>query len=310
VPTVTTVKSAGPVTLTETAYRSPIWPDGADVLAARLTNGSQGSVAVRLEVVLPETVGVVERMCVARGHPVVSLPKGLMPTRRERRWGCTGGVVALPGWAKPQGECDPAFKNISAGMGGVPITYRFAVDVGAKRNVILGLCESHWSMAGQRPLKILAEGADEAEVDCIGAWGQHMPGALQFDAADANGDGRLELTIAPHPDGSDKNPILNVVWIFGANERPELDDVIKGKANGAAEYYVDVGGENDQSLYAGGTLTYDLTLPADGEQGLTFLLACPGARTVPDPETTAWTPASLRRAAEDVWRGRTSQVRQ
>ena len=50
-----------------------------------------------------------------------------------------------------------AHRQIRAGMGGVPITYRFAVQTGEKRYVVLGFCESHWAEAGQRPLVINVE---------------------------------------------------------------------------------------------------------------------------------------------------------
>jgi hypothetical protein len=46
-----------------------------------------------------------------------------------------------------------------------------------------------------------------------------------------------------------------------------------------------------------------LRLEPKAEKVLTFLLASPGCRAVPDPESTAWTAESLRRAAEDVWAG-------
>jgi len=68
----------------------------------------------------------------------------------------------------------------------------------------------------------------------------------------------------------------------------------------AAEYYVDVGGEKDQSLYEGGGLTYELTLAPGARQELMFLAACPGG-SVPNPDTMAWTAESLRQAADDVW---------
>ncbi len=83
----------------------------------------------------------------------------------------------------------------------------------------------------------------------------------------------------------------------------DTDEVLRGKLNGAAQYYVDVGGENDQLLYKGGKLTYQLRLVPSGKQELTFFLASPGGRSVPDPETTAWTAETLRRAAEEVWAG-------
>jgi hypothetical protein len=137
----------------------------------------------------------------------------------------------------------------------------------------------------------------------VGAWGQHVPGCLQFDAGDSDNDGRLQVVIAPHPRASDRNSILNVIWVFSPDVYVDTQEVLRGEMNSAAEYYVDVGGEKDQLLYKGGKLTYQLRLEPSGTRELMFLLASPGARGVPDPETTAWTSETLRRAAVDVWAG-------
>lgn len=302
VPMAVTVKSAGAVKLTETVYHAPTWPSGVDVVEATLANTAAEPQNVVLQVLLPETVGVGERVGVAGGHPVLALPKGLEPVREEREWGCTGGIVALPGWARPQGECDPAFKNISAGMGGVPIVYRFGVPQGAERTVVLGFCESHWSTGGARLVEIRVEGAPKSEVDPVAAWGQHVPGCLVFDAKDADEDGRLEIVIAPHPKASDKNTILNAIWVFPSGANVDTDQIVKGEMNAAAERYVDVGGQNDQLLYKGGTLEYHLALEPNAEQTLVFLLETPAGGGVPNPDRTAWTPETLRKAAQDVWR--------
>jgi hypothetical protein len=303
VPTATTTKSAGTITLTEAAYRAPVWPSGVDVLDAVVANEGNEAQRVVLELALPESVSLGARVGVANGRPVLALPKGLEPIRKERPWGCEGGVVSMPGWARPNRECDPAFRNISAGMGGVPIVYRFAVPEGARRTVVLGFCESHWSLPGQRPLLVAVEGCGGKEIDPLAAWGQHAPGCLRLDGADANRDGRIEVAVNPHPRAPDKNPILNVIWVLEPETSVDTEDLLSGKMTGSAEYYVDVGGERDQTLYEGGPITYDLTLAPGARQELTFLLGTAGGGGVPDPEKTAWNPDSLRRAAEDVWRG-------
>jgi len=302
VPTVETVTAAGPVTLTATAYRAPIWREGVDVLTARLANAADREVAVRLRVSLPEQAGIGERAVLVNRRLVMALPREPAPVRTERDWGCTGGVVPMPGWAKPQGECDPAFHNISAGMGGVSIIYRFSVPAGAKRTVVLGLCESHWAEPGRRPLMLYVEGAAGTAIDPIAAWGQHTPGCLRFDACDANEDGRVEVVVVPHPDAQDRNTILNVVWVFAPNVHVDTDDVLRGSMSQVAEHYVDVGGERDQLLYETGPLTYELKLAPRAEQEMTFLVAC-RVGSVPDLATSAWARQSLRRAAEDVWSG-------
>ncbi|MBN1419525.1 MAG: hypothetical protein JXP34_12160 [Planctomycetes bacterium] len=310
VPTAVAISAAGPVTLVRTMYRSPIWPGGVDVLAARLANASDAPIDAAFDLVLPESVSLGETIGAAGGRAVIALPKGLVPARREERpWGCTGGVTAMPNWAKPEGPCDPAFRNISAGMGGVPINYRFTVPAGASRTIVLGFCESHWASAGRRPVEIAVEGAPKSEIDPVGVWGQHKPGCLRFDARDANQDGRLQVAILPHPKASDRNTILNAIWVFAPDAALDLGDVLRGKMTPSAEVYVDVGGEKDQMLYKGGTVTYRVRLDAKAERELLFLLASPGSSVLPDPETMAWTPATLRKAAEDVWAGATTAKR-
>jgi hypothetical protein len=300
VPTVVTTASAGSIILTTTAYRAPIWPAGVDVVTARLANDGASEQQVRFQVTLPEQAQVGERVAVLGGRAILALPKEPQPVRRERSWGALGGDVPMPGWGRPDRDCDPAFRNIRAGMGGVPVIYRFAVPPGAKRTVVLGLCESHYSQAGLRPVLLYVEGAPRVEIDPLAAWGRHVPGCLTFDAFDANGDGRLQIVAAPHPGAPDRNPILNAIWVFSPDVYVDVNEVASGKLSSVAEYYVDVGGEKDQSLYEGGNLTYELTLPAGDKREIVFLVAGPGA-SVPNPEPTAWTAASLRQAADDVW---------
>lgn len=299
-PAVITTTRAGAITLTATAYRAPIWPAGVDVLSVRLCNSATDEVRARLRLVIPSEVSMGERVGTLGGRAVLALPAEPRPWRAERDWGCAGGVVPMPGWAQPQGECDPAFRNISAGMGGMPIIYRFRVPQGARRTVVLGLCESHHAQAGQRPLVLRVEGAPRVEIDPLAAWGRHVAGCVRFDGCDVNADGRLEVVSAPHPDAPDRNPILNVIWVFSPDAHVDLEQVRRGTLSAAAEYYVDVGGDRDQGLYEGGELRYDLALPARAEKDFTFLAACPGA-SVPNPD--AWTADSLRRAAQEVWDG-------
>jgi len=303
-PMAVTCMQAGPVTLIQSAYRAPIWPSGVDVLEAVLANPGEAPAKVRLEVAVPEEMDFGEWIGSVKGRPSLALPVGLQPVREERQWGCVGGVKALPGWAKPNVKCDPAFRNISAGMGGVPITYRFAVEPGAQRTVMLGFCESHHPSAGLRPVVALVEGADKQSIDPVDAWGQHVPGVVRFDAADADRDGRLEVSVAPHPRASDRNTILNVLWVFDTDVPIDEKKLIAGGLNDQAERYVDTGGENDQGLYKQGNLRYVFQLRPKEQRAFFFLVRSPGCQSVPDPSLGLWDRDSLRKAAADVWQDR------
>jgi len=291
----------GRVALTVTAFRAPAWPAGLDVLTVRLAETAGQETPLQLSLALPETVRLGLKTVTLGGRTVLGLPTGTRVSQAVRDWGWADDAVAIPGWARPAVDCDPAFKNIRAGMGGVPILYHFKVEPKAKFKVLLGFCESHWAQAGQRPVVCQVEGAPPQEVDPLARWGQHRPGAIVFAASDANADGTLDVAVLPKPGAPDDNPILNAIWLFPADASPNLEQVVAGKLNAVALRYVAVGGSNDQSLYAGGRVEYALKLPAHATQELTFLVACPGG-SVPPPDQTVWTPEKLRQSAAAVWR--------
>ena len=304
VPVVVTASGAGTLRCTQTAYRAPIWPRGCDVMTALLENTGGTALEVRFDLVLPEDAAVGERLAFIGGRAVVGLPAGIEAVRGEKRsWGRVPGVRPLPGWGKPAVRCDRGFRNIVAGFGEIPIVYEFAVEPGARRTVVLGFCESHWTVAGSRPVAIQVEGAAALECDPIGAWGHNGPGCLSFEAADANRDGYISVVVGPHPAAVDRFPILNVAWVFKPGTPIDLAQVLLGAANEAAEHYVDAGGPKDQLLYKGGTASYRMTLAPEQTKELTFLVASPGGGEVPDPPRSTWTPATLRKAAEEVWAG-------
>ena len=209
----------------------------------------------------PPTPSIGLRTVRLGGRVVLTLPAESLANRPLRDWGYCDEATSLPGWAKPAVKCDPAFRNIRAGMGGVPIVYRFAVAPKSKSTVVLGLCESHWAAA--------ASGL------CPAAWkapphkpsirlpsGDSTSPALVFAARDENGDGKLEVVVRAAAGAPDRNPILNAIWIFPAGESPNLERLVSGALSGAAIRYVDVGGENDQSIYPPGKLEYRIGLPA------------------------------------------------
>jgi len=301
VPAAQAVSRHGAVALTLTAFRSPAFPAGVDVLTVRVEEkqGRAANVTVALD--LPAKAHAGLRTVRLGGRAVLTLPPREESGEKARDWGHCDEASSLRGWAKPAGPCDPAFRNIRAGMGGAPILYRFAVRPKSEANVVLGFCESHWAEAGQRRLLCRVEGAPSQEVDPIAKWGRHKPGALLFKARDEDGDGRISVTVLAATDAKDKNPILNVIWIFPAGPPPNLNQVIAGKLNTVATRRVEVGGENDQPLYPGGKLEYRLSLAARGSQELTFLAACHGS-VAPIPDASAWTAETLRRAAREVWR--------
>lgn len=306
IPAARAVSQRGPVTMTLTAYRAPIWPSGVDVLTVRVEETLGRSAATTVGLDLPAKVRIGNRTVTLNKRTVLTCPAPQPGDAPLRDWGCCADTSLLPRWGKPTVPCDPAFRNIRAGMGGEPIRYQFAVPKRSAANVVLGFCESHWAKAGARPLLCRVEGAPTQTVDPVAKWGQHKPGVLQFAARDENGDGKLDISVRAAPGASDRNPILNVIWIFPATTTLKLEDVVAGKLNSAATRYVDVGGTNDQSLFATDKVEYQIRLPAKGARELTFYVACTGG-SAPAPATSAWTPETLYRAALDVWRGQLTE---
>jgi len=301
IPAARAVADRGAVRLIATAFRAPVHPSGVDVLTVRIeeAKGRPAQVTVALDV--PKSVRLGLRTARVAGRAVLTLADEALQAREVADWGSCDESVAMPGWAKPAVKCDPAFRNIRAGMGGVPIRYRFRVAPRGEALVVLGVCESHWDRAGQRPLVCRVEGADPVEVDPIAKWGRHKPGALAFRASDENGDGRLEISVRAAPGAKDRNPILNAIWIFPPGQVPNLGKVVAGALSAKALRYVDVGGKLDQSIYAPGKMECQLSLPAGGSQELVFFVACAGS-SAPIPEVSPWTAETLRRAAREVAR--------
>jgi len=301
VPAAEVRQQCGQVTLTLTAFRGPAWPSGFDVLTVRMEERIGKPASFTLRVDLPEGAQISQRAVTVGGGTVMLLTETPTLNRQTRPWGYADDAVSMPGWATPEGDCDPAYRNIRAGLGGVPIAYRFAVEPNAAADVVLGLCESFWSQPGQRAIICQVEGAAKQAVDPIARWGRHKPGALLFHARDANGDGWLDVGVTSDPTSPDQNPILNVIWLFPPGQTPPLEEVTSGRASQKATRYVDCGGSEDQSLYGYGKLEYNVELPAGGLRELSFFVASPGG-SLPAPGRHAWTAEKLLAAAGDVWR--------
>lgn len=300
VPAVRAAARKGAARVEWTAYRAPSFPAGVDVLSVRLaeTDGREARAVLSLE--LPAGARIGARTVSIGGRTILALPRRTRAEAKLLEWGYDDEATSLPGWARPEGECDPAFRNIRAGLDGVPIVYRFSVTPGSAASVVLGFCESHWASGGQRPVIASVEGAPPQEVDPVARWGQHRPGAILFAARDAATDGTIEISVLPKVGAPDVNPILNAIWIFPAGSAPNLEAVVAGKLNDQAIRRVDVGGEDDQSIYPPGKIEYELELAPRGSETLDFLVACPGG-SAPFGERTTWTAESLLEAARAVW---------
>lgn len=107
--------------------------------------------------------------------------------------------------------------------------------------------------------------------------------------------------MSPASSSGDQNPILNAIWLLPAGAPTDPAALISGAMNKTAMRFVDVGGPGDQAIYGSGKAEFTLTVPAKGSRELTFVVACPGASVSP-PSRSAWTAATLLKAATDVAR--------
>ena len=301
IPAARATANRGPVGLTCVAFRAPTFPSGVDVLQVRVEEIHGQPCSVKLVLDLPEETSAGSRTVSLGGRTVLALSEKIINDQPLRDWGYDDQAVSLPNWARPIGDCDPAFRNIRAGMGGVPIVYHFQIPPRGQADLRLGFCESHWTTAGQRPLTCQVEGAPTETVDPIDRWGRHQPGIVSFAARDEDGDGRLTVVVKTSPTAQDANPILNAIWLFAPGKAPTDAQLLTGAGGSAALYVVDVGGKHDQSILPPAKLEYTVNLPAQGFREWTFLVAAPGG-SAPHPSQTTWDPISLRRAARDVWR--------
>src|ERR1019366_3675553 len=102
----------GTVGLTVTAFRAPVWPGGLDVLTVRVAETAGQETPVQLSLALPETVHLGLKTVPLGGRAVLGLPAGTRVSQATRDWGWADDAVAMPGWAQPSVDCDPAFRNI------------------------------------------------------------------------------------------------------------------------------------------------------------------------------------------------------
>lgn len=306
-PVVVTESTADGVTLAVSAFRGPAFPQGFDVLDAEVRNGTPSHARVELRLRLPEGTAATEGVVRVGGRAIIALAT---PPPVLRATGCTTAAEAMPGWGRPSVPCHAAFRNIRAGMGGIPIAYQFLMDrQGEARTVVLGFCESHWGDVGKRPLVIRVEGTPECRLDPLAEWGQHKPGGVVFKASDADKDGRIDVRVLPAEGAPDRNPILNAIWVFPQDLVPDPAEVVAGRADAKALFVVDVGGPGEGPVSApgklefpGGCPTYVVELAPGAQQRLAFLVAT-GAGNVPAWSQTTWTSRGLRQAATDVWAG-------
>jgi len=138
-----------------------------------------------------------------------------------------GANTRIEEFALPSGEVDPAFRRAAVGWD-QPIRYRFRARPGRTYRVALGLCEGYWREPGRRTLNLRIEGESRRTVDIVKERGPNVPGVYLEDASDLDRDGFIEVTVAPAEGATDRNTILNALWVFDPATAPAESDLIRG----------------------------------------------------------------------------------
>jgi hypothetical protein len=153
------------------------------------------------------------------------------------------GFVGCIAWTIPEGEADPAFRNVAWGTGR-PIQYGIVVRRGASKQVALGFCDGYRKKDKiTRVMKLTVEGAGVQEIDLLKSGDRNQPQAFLFDGRDTNRDGVLTVDVSASNRTIDPNTLINVIWIFRKGFQIDMDALIAGRLTADAEVVVDCGAE-------------------------------------------------------------------
>lgn len=167
--------------------------------------------------------------------PTASADEGQMP-----------GVVASIGAGFEIRDVPEILRKVVIGEGH-PIRYRARVESGRPYVVVLGFFETFYERAGQRVMDVRVDGAEPRRVDIAADAGRKVPHAIAITGGDADGDGWLDIVIAPHADAADPNPTVAALWVFAREQwqgrSMSAAQVLAGVFDDGALHRVDCGTE-------------------------------------------------------------------
>lgn len=137
-------------------------------------------------------------------------------------------------WANPPVGTDPVLRDIAVHMGG-NLKFEVAVPPGAARRVALAWCEGWWKEPARRVQTLKVEGATPRTVDAVAELGPNQPGVFWFDAKDADADGRIVVAVEAAPQATDKNTVLNGLWVFAPDTPVDTPALLGGRLNATAQ---------------------------------------------------------------------------
>lgn len=145
---------------------------------------------------------------------------------RTERWERLDGISGAPDWARTTGAISPEFRNVAWGVNR-PVRYRFRVEPGAAKRVMLGFNESYKVRLWDRTTDMKVEGATVQRVDLgLNAELNH-PQVFLFDASDVDRNGWIDVTIFAVI-GRDPNTTLATIAVYPAGMTLFRADLVAG----------------------------------------------------------------------------------
>jgi hypothetical protein len=143
--------------------------------------------------------------------------------------------------ASPTVPCEEAFRHAATGRKEI-VHYRFPAEKDHVYTVVFGFCEGS-SKPGDRLLDIEIEAKHRRRLDLAGQFGRNVPVLIPLEARDENGDGMIDLAVAPDNDCRNPYSLLSVLWVFEGKPALDLEQLLRGRSNTAPLAHV-VCGDN------------------------------------------------------------------
>lgn len=157
-----------------------------------------------------------------------------------------GGRGGQRNWASPAVACEPAFRHAAMAEKMI-VHYRFHAEKGHRYTVVLGFCEGADNPPGARLLDIEIEAQTRRRLDLAREYGRNVPVLIPLQARDEDGDGLVDVAVAPDNDCKDPWSILNVLWVFDGAPALNLQELLLGRSSVPALAHVACG-EDDGLL--------------------------------------------------------------
>ncbi|MBL9192634.1 MAG: hypothetical protein JNJ82_09755 [Opitutaceae bacterium] len=162
---------------------------------------------------------------------------------REKRWERLDGISGAPDWARVTATQSPEFRNVAWGINR-PVRYRFRVEPGAAKRVMLGFNESYKIRLYDRTTDMKVEGAPVQRIDLGLNAELNTPQVFLFEASDVDRNGWIDVTIFAVI-GRDPNTTLATIAVYPAGLTLYRADLVAGSkgAQDRAELRIPCGTE-------------------------------------------------------------------